>query len=80
MKKAAEASIQAGALGIKMLVRGRLGGAEIARQDDLRIGSVPCQKLAADISYGFAPARTTMGSIGVKVWIYRGDHAPTEEE
>lgn len=73
MKKAAEGSIQAGALGIKIKCSGRLGGAEIARSDDLRIGSVPCQKLCADISYGFAEARTTMGIIGIKVWIYRGD-------
>ncbi|MHC4870406.1 MAG: 30S ribosomal protein S3 [Planctomycetota bacterium] len=73
MKKAAESCIQAGAIGIKMLVSGRINGAEIARSDDLRIGSVPCQKLSADISYGFAEANTTMGIIGVKVWIYRGD-------
>lgn len=73
MKKSAESCIQAGAIGIKMLVSGRINGAEIARSDDLRIGSVPCQKLSADISYGFAEAKTTMGIIGVKIWIYRGD-------
>ncbi|MHC4884003.1 MAG: 30S ribosomal protein S3 [Planctomycetota bacterium] len=73
MKKAAEACIQAGALGVKMKVAGRIGGAEIARADDLRMGSVPCQKLTADISYGFAEAKTTMGIIGAKIWIYRGD-------
>lgn len=73
MKKTAETCIQAGAIGVKMLISGRINGAEIARSDDLRIGSVPCQKLSADISYGFAEARTTMGIIGVKVWIYRGD-------
>ena len=80
MKKAAETTIQAGALGIKIGIGGRLGGAEIARRDDLRIGSVPCQKLMADISYGFAVARTQMGTIGVKVWIYRGDIVEGEDE
>lgn len=74
MKKAAEASIQAGAQGIKILCAGRLGGAEIARDDGLRIGSIPCQKLRANISYGLSEARTTMGMIGVKVWIYLGDY------
>jgi small subunit ribosomal protein S3 len=79
MKKTAEASVQAGALGVKVKISGRLGGAEIARTDNLRIGSVPCQKLRADISYGLAQARTTMGMIGVKVWIYRGDLDEVEE-
>lgn len=78
MKKAAETCIQAGALGVKMKVSGRIGGAEIARVDDLRMGSVPCQKLTADISYGFAEAKTTMGIIGAKVWIYRGDIVEAE--
>jgi len=78
MRKAAEGVLQAGALGVKMVVRGRLGGAEIARTDNLRIGSVPCQKLQADVSYGYALARTTMGAIGVKVWIYRGDFEEAE--
>ncbi|MFH0910913.1 MAG: 30S ribosomal protein S3 [Planctomycetota bacterium] len=73
MKKAVDTSIQAGALGVKITVSGRLGGAEIARSDNVRVGSVPCQKLQADISYGFAEAHTTMGVIGIKVWIYRGD-------
>lgn len=80
MKKAAEASIQGGAQGIKILCAGRLGGAEIARSDGLRIGSIPCQKLRANISYGFAGARTTMGMIGVKVWIYAGDFEDETEE
>jgi small subunit ribosomal protein S3 len=80
MKKAAESTIQAGAQGIKIEIRGRLGGAEIARNDGLRIGSVPCQKLSADISYGLAQARTTMGMIGCKVWIYRGDYDVQTEE
>jgi small subunit ribosomal protein S3 len=80
MKKAAESSVQAGALGVKIQLSGRLGGAEIARTDGIRMGSIPSQKLVADISYGMAVARTQMGTIGVKVWIYRGDIKDATEE
>ncbi len=73
MKKAVEASIQGGVYGIKIRVAGRLGGAEIARSDGYTVGNLPLQKLRAVIDYGFAEARTTMGHIGVKVWIYKGD-------
>lgn len=73
MKRAVEASAAAGVYGIKILCSGRLGGAEIARSDGMRVGSIPCQKLVADVDYGFSEALTTMGQIGVKVWIYRGD-------
>ena len=64
---------QAGAKGIKVVVAGRLGGAEIARRDKAMEGRVPLHTLRADIDYGMAEARTVMGRIGVKVWIYRGD-------
>ncbi len=72
LKKVAEATVQAGAMGIKIQVGGRLGGAEIARSERTVIGSVPLHTIRADISYGFTEARTTYGRIGIKVWIYRG--------
>jgi small subunit ribosomal protein S3 len=66
-------TMQAGAKGIKVMVAGRLGGAEIARREKVMDGRVPLHTLRADIDYGLAEAATTMGRIGVKVWIYRGD-------
>ena len=66
-------SMQAGAQGIKVQVSGRLGGAEIARSEKVMEGRVPLHTLRADIDYGLAEAHTTMGRIGVKVWIYRGE-------
>ncbi|MGA2091568.1 MAG: 30S ribosomal protein S3 [Endomicrobiales bacterium] len=71
MKRTIEKSMAAGALGIKIQVSGRLGGAEIARREWLKEGRVPLQTFRADIHYGFAEAFTTMGLIGVKVWIFR---------
>jgi small subunit ribosomal protein S3 len=72
LKQRLEASMQAGAKGIKICVSGRLGGAEIARQEKAGQGSVPLTTLQADVNYGYAIAFTTYGTIGVKVWIYRG--------
>jgi small subunit ribosomal protein S3 len=72
LKMRMEATMQAGAKGIKIQVSGRLGGAEIARQEKAGQGSVPLTTLQADISYGYAIAYTTFGTIGVKAWIYRG--------
>jgi small subunit ribosomal protein S3 len=63
----------AGAKGVKVMVAGRLGGAEIARTEFQVDGSIPLSTLRADIDYGFAEARTTYGVIGVKVWIYKGE-------
>ena len=62
-----------GALGVKVMVAGRLGGAEMARREFTSEGKIPLSTLRADIDYGFAEARTTYGIIGVKVWIYKGD-------
>lgn len=76
MKQAAFRTMQAGAKGIKITCSGRLGGNEIARSETTRQGRLPLHTLSADISYGFAEAPTTMGNIGVKVWIYRGDIIP----
>ena len=73
MKRSVEQTIQAGAKGIKIIVSGRLDGAEIARREKYHIGKIPLQTFRADIDYGFAEAMTTFGCIGVKVWIYKGD-------
>jgi len=73
MKQAMQRAMRAGAKGIKTMVGGRLGGAEIARNESYHEGSIPLQTMRADIDYGFAEARTTYGRIGVKVWIYKGE-------
>ena len=73
MKKAMQSSLDAGARGAKIICAGRLGGSEIARTESYRIGSIPAQTLRADVDYGFTEALTTYGTIGVKVWIYKGD-------
>ncbi len=73
MKQAIFRTMQAGAKGIRLSCAGRLGGTEIARREVTHQGQVPLHTLRADIDYGFAEARTTLGRIGVKVWIYRGD-------
>lgn len=73
MKQAMQRATRAGAKGIKTMVAGRLGGAEIARSEHYHEGSIPLQTLRADIDYGFAEARTTYGRIGVKVWVYKGE-------
>ncbi len=72
MKKAQAASISAGALGFKIMVAGRLNGAEMSRTEWYRHGRVPLHTLRADVDYGFTEARTTYGQIGVKVWIFKG--------
>jgi small subunit ribosomal protein S3 len=71
MKKTIERTMAAGALGIKVRVSGRLGGAEIARVEWMKEGRVPLQTFRADIDYGFAEALITMGRIGCKVWIFK---------
>jgi len=76
MKQAARRSMDRGALGIRIQCSGRLGGAEIARSEKTREGSVPLHTLRADIDYAIEEALTTYGRIGVKVWIYRGDVLP----
>src|SRR5438128_6813533 len=72
MKMRMDTTMQAGAKGIKIVVSGRLGGAEIARQEKSGQGSVPLTTLQANVDYGYAIAYTTYGTIGVKTWIYRG--------
>jgi len=80
MKKALQASRDAGAVGIKVQTSGRLGGAEIARSEWYKDGSIPLHTIRADIDYSSARAETTYGTIGVKVWINRGeDHLSKKE-
>ena len=73
MKNAMGRAMRMGALGIKVMVAGRIGGAEIARSECYHEGTIPLQTLRADIDYGFAEAATTYGRLGVKVWIYKGE-------
>ncbi len=73
MKQAIGKAMRSGVKGVKMMVSGRLDGAEIARCEQYHEGSIPLQTLRADIDYGFAEAHTTFGMIGVKVWIYKGE-------
>ncbi len=80
MRQAAFRTLQAGAKGVKIMCKGRLGGLEIARTETLRQGQMPLHKLRANIDYGLAEAHTVMGRIGVKVWIYKGDIIPEVKE
>lgn len=73
LKRAIQSAMQNGALGVKVMVAGRLGGAEMSRTEWYREGRVPLHTLRADIDYGFSEARTTYGQIGVKVWIFHGE-------
>lgn len=73
VKEALPRVMKAGAQGIKIVVGGRLNGAEIARSEEFHLGSLPLQTIRANIDYGVASAYTTYGVVGVKVWIYKGD-------
>ena len=79
MKQAMQKTMKAGALGIKTAVSGRLGGADMARTEFYKEGTIPLQTLRADIDYGFYEADTTYGKIGVKVWIYKGEVLPEKK-
>jgi small subunit ribosomal protein S3 len=80
MKQSISRALRSGAKGIKTMVSGRLGGAEIARSEMYHEGTIPLQTLRADIDYGFAEAYTTYGRIGVKVWIYKGEILPVKQK
>ena len=80
MKQCMQKAMKAGALGIKTSVSGRLGGADMARTEFYKEGTIPLQTLRADIDYGFYEADTTYGKIGVKVWIYKGEVLPEKKE
>ena len=79
MKQAIGRAMKNGAKGIKTMVSGRLGGAEIARSEQYHEGTIPLHTLRADIDYGFAEAHTAYGLIGVKVWIYKGEVLPVKK-
>ncbi|MBR2525842.1 30S ribosomal protein S3 [bacterium] len=79
MKQAMQRTMRSGAQGIKVMVSGRLGGAEIARSEWAKEGRIPLQTLRADVDYGFAEADTMMGKIGVKVWVFKGNLMPGEK-
>ena len=78
MKQAMQRTMRSGVQGIKVMVSGRLGGAEIARSEWAKEGRIPLQTLRADVDFGFAEADTIMGKIGVKVWIFKGNLMPGE--
>lgn len=80
MKKALTQAMRSGAKGVRVMCSGRLGGAEMSRMERYHEGRVPLHTLRANIDYGFAEARTTYGVIGVKVWIFKGEILPGDEE
>jgi small subunit ribosomal protein S3 len=79
MKRAMDTTMESGAKGIRVQMSGRLGGAEMARQETNMLGSIPLSTLRARIDYGFTEAKTAQGHIGVKVWINNGEYSDTEE-
>ncbi len=83
MKRAVQSAIRLGALGIRINCSGRLGGAEIARLEWYREGRVPLHTLRADVDFGIATAKTTYGTCGVKVWVFKGEvlaHDPMAQD
>jgi small subunit ribosomal protein S3 len=80
LKKTAQLTMQAGALGVKIHVAGRLGGAEMSRREAIIQGSIKLATLDANIDYGFAIAQTSYGTIGCKCWIFRGWYEGTHKE
>ena len=80
MKQCMQKTMKMGALGIKTSVSGRLGGADMARTEFYKEGTIPLQTLRANIDYGFAEANTTYGKVGVKVWIYKGEVLPAKKK
>ena len=80
LKKAMTQATRSGAKGVKVMCSGRLGGAEMSRREWYHEGRVPLHTLRADIDYGFAEAKTTYGVIGVKVWVFKGEILPGDDE
>ena len=79
MKRAMDTTMENGARGVKVQMSGRLGGAEMARQEKQMLGSIPLSTLRARIEYGFTEAKTAQGNIGIKVWINNGEYETSEE-
>src|SRR5881628_3282062 len=80
MRRAVQTAMRSGALGVRVAAAGRLGGTEMGRKEWYREGRVPLHTLRAKVDFGTAEARTTMGAIGVKVWVYHGDEVPYREQ
>ncbi len=80
MRRAVQTAMRSGALGVRVATAGRLGGTEMGRKEWYREGRVPLHTLRAKVDFGTAEARTTMGAIGVKVWVYHGDEVPYREQ
>jgi len=80
MKRSLEQAMNSGVKGIRISCAGRLGGAEMSRREGYKLGKIPLQTLRADVDYGFAEAHTTYGTIGVKVWTYKGDTLLREKQ
>ncbi|UCD76324.1 MAG: 30S ribosomal protein S3 [Phycisphaerales bacterium] len=80
LKQRCEGAMQNGAKGVKIQVAGRLGGAEMSRKFETRLGSIPLSTLQANVDYACVPSHTTYGTIGVKVWVYKGMFTDSEEE
>ncbi len=80
IKQRCESAMQSGALGIRILISGRLGGAEMSRRFDTRMGSIPLSTLQANVDYAYVPSHTTYGTIGVKVWVYKGMYADGDDD
>jgi small subunit ribosomal protein S3 len=80
MRRAVQTAMRSGALGVKVATAGRLGGTEMGRREWYREGRVPLHTLRSKVDFGTAEARTTMGAIGVKVWVYHGDEVPYREQ
>jgi small subunit ribosomal protein S3 len=80
LKQRCEAAMQNGAKGVRIFVAGRLGGSEMARRFDTRLGSIPLSTLQANVDYACVPSLTSYGTIGVKVWVYKGMFTDSEDE
>lgn len=80
LKQRCEAAMQNGALGVRIVLNGRLGGAEMSRRLESRLGSIPLSTLQANVDYGFVGSNTSYGTVGVKVWVYKGMFTDAEEE
>ena len=80
VKMKGEATMNAGAKGVRIQLAGRLGGHEMSRREDLRLGSIPLGSLQANVDYGFAESNTSYGTIGVKVWVYKGMYQEVGDE
>lgn len=80
LKQRCDAAMQNGAKGVRILLSGRLGGAEMSRRLDTRLGSIPLQTLQANVDYAMVPSFTNYGTIGVKVWVFKGMFTDSEEE